>query len=69
MRKHYDFSNSIPNPYTQRGKKQITTRLDEDTIEYSRVWLREKGILYQSLINLYLRELAQANRDLKLEWQ
>jgi len=36
MRNHYDFSNSIPNPYTQRGKKQITTRLDEDTIEYSK---------------------------------
>ena len=36
MRKLYDFSNSIPNPYTQRGKKQITIRLDEDTIEYSK---------------------------------
>ncbi|MBT5333398.1 MAG: antitoxin, partial [Gammaproteobacteria bacterium] len=34
-----------------------------------RVWVREKGILYQSLINLYLRQCAQANRDLKLEWQ
>ena len=69
MRNHYDFSNSIPNPYTQRGKKQITTRLDEDTIEYFKGMAEGKGILYESLINLYLRERAQANRDLKLEWQ
>jgi len=34
MRKHYDFSKSEPNPYAYRLKKQITIRLDEDTIAY-----------------------------------
>ena len=29
----------------------------------------DKGIPYQSLINLYLRDCAQAHRDLKLQWQ
>ena len=28
MRKHYDFSNSRPNPYAQRLKKQITILID-----------------------------------------
>jgi len=29
MRKHYDFSKSVPNPYAQKLKKQITIRLDD----------------------------------------
>lgn len=69
MRKHYDFSNSVPNPYVQQSKKQITIRLDEDTIKYFKRIAEKKGIPYQSLINLYLRDCAQAHRDLKLQWQ
>lgn len=69
MRKHYDFSESVPNPYVQKLKKQITIRLDEDTIEYFKRMAEEKGIPYQSLINLYLRDCAQAHRELKLHWQ
>ena len=34
MRKEYDFSNSIKNPYTKKLKKQVTIRLEKDTIEY-----------------------------------
>lgn len=69
MRKSYDFSNSIPNPYAQKLKKQITIRLDEDTVEYFKAMADEKGIPYQSLINLYLRDCAQAHRELKLQWK
>ncbi len=69
MRKHYDFSRSIPNPYVQKLKKQITIRLDVDTIDYFKGMADEKGIPYQSLINLYLRDCAQTHRDLKLQWQ
>ena len=69
MRKQYDFSNSKPNPYVQKLKKQITIRLDEDTIEYFKTMSDEKGIPYQSLINLYLRDCAQEHRDLKMQWQ
>lgn len=69
MRKNYDFSESIPNPYAQKLKKQITIRLDEDTVEYFKGMAEEKGIPYQSLINLYLRDCAQKNRDLKLQWK
>ncbi|MDM3870196.1 BrnA antitoxin family protein [Porticoccus sp. W117] len=69
MRKNYDFSKSTPNPYAQKLKKQITIRLDEDTITYFKNMAEDKGIPYQSLINLYLRDCAQAHRDLKLQWQ
>jgi prevent-host-death family protein len=34
MKKHYDFSKGKRNPYAGRLKKQITIRLDEDTLEY-----------------------------------
>lgn len=69
MRKNYDFSKSKPNPYAQKLKKQITIRLDEDTVEYFKAMAEEKGIPYQSLINLYLRDCAQEHKDLKLQWK
>lgn len=68
MRDRYDFSKSKPNPYAKRMKKQITIRLDENTIAYFKELAEEKGIPYQSLINLYLRDCAASHRDLKLEW-
>jgi predicted DNA binding CopG/RHH family protein len=69
MRDHYDFSDSKPNPYAAKLKKQITIRLDEDTIAYFKGLAEEKGIPYQSLINLYLRDCATSHRDLKILWQ
>ena len=68
MRDSYDFSNSVQNPYAKRMKKQITIRLDEDTISYFKDMADEKGIPYQSLINLYLRDCAATHRELKLKW-
>jgi predicted DNA binding CopG/RHH family protein len=68
MRDHYDFSNSKPNPYAKRMKKQITIRLDESTVAYFKGMAEEKGIPYQSLINLYLRDCAATNRELELKW-
>lgn len=69
MRKNYDFSDSVPNPYARRLKKQITIRLDEETITYFKDMAEEKGIPYQSLINLYLRDCAATHRELQLNWQ
>lgn len=69
VRKNYDFSDSVPNRYAQKLKKQIFIRLEEETIDYFKTMAEEKGIPYQSLINIYLRDRAQSHRDLKLEWQ
>lgn len=68
MRDQYDFSNSTPNPYPRRIKQQVTIRLDRDTISYFKAMAEEKGIPYQSLINLYLRDCAASRRELRLEW-
>jgi len=68
MRRCYDYLDSVKNPYAKKLKKQITTRLDEDTIEYFKELDEAKGVSYQSLINLYLRDCAQTHRDLKLQW-
>jgi len=68
MKDNYDFSNSIKNPYAKKLKKQITIRLDEDTIEYFKEMAEDKDIPYQSLINLYLRDCASSHKKLKLKW-
>lgn len=68
MRKNYDFSKSTKNPYAKKVKKQITIRLDEDTIGYFKKMSEETGIPYQNLINLYLRDCAGKNRKLNLKW-
>ncbi len=68
MRNNYDFSQSIQNPYAKRLKKQITIRLDENTIDYFKNLAEEKGIPYQSLINLYLRDCADTHRELNMKW-
>lgn len=69
MRKHYDFSKSVPNPYAKRLKKQITIRLDEGTIAYFKAMAEVKGIPYQSLINLYLRDCATSGRQVEIDWK
>ena len=68
MRKSYDFSKSIKNPYLKKPKKQLTIRLDEDTIDYFRSLSEDSGIPYQSLINLYLRECASSKKKLTMKW-
>ncbi|MBS9405294.1 BrnA antitoxin family protein [Halomonas sp. TRM85114] len=66
---HYDFCDSVKNSYARKLKKQVTLRLDEDTIEYFKKLADEKDLPYQSLINLYLRDCAQSHKDLKIEWE
>ena len=68
MRKHYDFSNGRKNPYAEKLKKQVTIRLDIDTIDYFKKLSIRIGIPYQRLINLYLNECAIHNKKLNLRW-
>ncbi len=68
MRKNYDFSKAKPNPYARRLKKQVTIRLDVDTIQHFRNLAEETGIPYQTLINLYLRECAANGKKLSNTW-
>lgn len=68
MRNEYDFSAARKNPYAAQLKKQITIRLDEESITYFKAISEEVGIPYQSLINLYLRDCAATHRKLNLNW-
>jgi uncharacterized protein (DUF4415 family) len=65
MRKHYDFSKSVRNPYLSKAKKQLTIRLDEDTIKYFNAVAEQNRI---PLINLYLRECAESEKKLTMKW-
>lgn len=69
MRKSYDFSESTKNPYANKLKKQITIRIDEETIDYFKNMADIKGIPYQSLINLYLRDCTAEHKELKTRWE
>ena len=70
MKTEYDFSTmkSIKNPYAKALKKQITIRLNADTISYFKTLSKETGITYQNLINLYLSDCALTNKKLKSNW-
>jgi len=69
MRKEYDFSKARRNPYASRLKRQVTIRLDEQTIGYFKTISKECGIPYQTLINLYLRDCAASGKRLTLTWK
>lgn len=71
MKNEYDFSKmkSRKNPYASKLKKPVTIRLSEDVIEYFKGMAEESGIPYQSLINLYLRDCANHNRRVDIQWQ
>jgi uncharacterized protein (DUF4415 family) len=68
MRKEYDFSKAVPNPYASKLKKQITIRLDESVIEYFKKLAGEFDMPYQNLINLYLRECSAEHKRPHLQW-
>ena len=69
MRKKYDFSKARRNPYAKRLKKQLTIRLDTDTLAYFKELAEKTEIPYQTLINHYLRECAKAKKRPSMRWK
>ena len=70
MKDEYDFSKmkSKPNPYASRLKKQVTIRLGENVIEYFKDLAEKKGIPYQNLINMYLIDCVESEREPEIKW-
>ncbi len=68
MKKEYDFSDSVRNPYAKHLKKQITLRVNTEVISYFKALANETGVPYQNLINLYLSECAHSGKKLELKW-
>jgi uncharacterized protein (DUF4415 family) len=69
MRSEYDFSRAKKNPYIKRLRKQISIRIDTDTIEYFKKLAHETGISYQNLINLYLSNCASNKKTINIAWK
>jgi len=66
MRTEYDLATlkGRRNPYAKALKRQVTIRLGRDVLDYFQVMAVRKGVPYQSLINLYLRDCAEHRRQL-----
>ena len=68
MREEYDFSNSVKNPYAKKVKKQISIKIENDTIVYFKDLALKVGIPYQNLMNSYLTDCAVKHVEPKLQW-
>jgi uncharacterized protein (DUF4415 family) len=69
MREEYDFTKAQKNPYARKLKRQVTLRMDEDTVSYFKKMAQEIDVPYQTLINLYLRDCAASHKKLSLQWK
>ena len=69
MRKEYDFSNAMTNPYIKKLKKQISIRIDVDTINFFKRQAEVTGITYQNLMNLYLSDCAAQSKRINIGWK
>ena len=68
MRKEYDFSQSIQNPYAKKVKKQISLNIEVETINYFKELSIKMGLPYQTLINSYLTDCAMRHVEPRLQW-
>lgn len=71
MKKEYDLSNlkKRTNPYAKYLKKQISIRIDIETIEYFKKLAEESGMAYQHLMNLYLTDCASKHKKISINWK
>jgi len=69
MKKEYDFSKGIRNPYAKELKKQITIKIDVRNIDYFKKESLNTGIPYQTLINMYLSDCVKNKRKLNMSWE
>ena len=68
MRKEYDFSASVKNPYAKKVKKQISLNIEVETIEYFKSIAAKTGMPYQTLMNSFLTDCAVRHVEPKIGW-
>lgn len=69
MRREYDFSKAVKNPYSEAKKSLISIRLDNATIQYFKELSTELGIPYQTLINSFLADCVTKKMRPSTSWQ
>ena len=68
MKEEYDFSNSVKTHMRKKVKKQISIKIESDTIDYFKELSAKVGIPYQNLINSYLTDCAIKHVEPELKW-
>ncbi len=64
MKKEYDFSKAVRNPYIDKNlKKQVSMNLSVKIIDYFKELSAKKGVPYQTLINLFLNDCVDKKID------
>ena len=56
------------NPYASK-KKAVGINLSGEVIDYFKKLSAETGLLYQTLIDLYLKDCVKSKRKIKLDWE
>jgi len=69
FKKECDLANEKTNPDIKQMRRQISIRIDIDTIEYFKKKAEETGIGYQNLINLYLKDCAENAKNINILWK
>lgn len=69
MRREYDFSKAVKNPYSGAKKSLISIRLDNATIQYFKELSTELGVPYQTLINSFLADCVTKKMRPSTSWQ
>jgi hypothetical protein len=68
MRKEYDFSEGVKNPYVKPQKITVTMRLDKTTVDYFKELSAEVNMPYHTLVNAYLADCAAKRRRPVIAW-
>lgn len=68
MRKEYDFSKMkrVPNPFFEKQSKEVTFRLDFNSLAYFQKIGYAYGFPVEKVMQLYLQKLASAGRVLNI---
>jgi predicted DNA binding CopG/RHH family protein len=69
MRKEYDFSNAMPNPYVKKLKRQIAVKIDTPIVDYFKKQATSLGMTYQHLISLYLTDCIANKKMASVVWK
>lgn len=67
MRKEYDFSASLPNPYAERLTREVSFRLDDETLGFFQAIGDEAGLSAERIMWLYLRQIAAEGRKVEFD--
>ena len=65
MKRNYDFSNAVKNPYAKKLKKTICINISESVLAYFKELAEKTGIPYQTLINMFLTQTKNEKMEPK----